>query len=128
MLREPRLAGSTPVNGDALSRQVLVALRTRALRRGVWFRVLSRIERGLVDLTIRWVDRVRSGRLARVLLEILEKLVLALEPRMVRAMGSGRVLALRLSEMAVAWGSMSAYRWRFDESFQKALGMGIVFG
>ena len=127
-MREPRLAESTPVNGEALSRQVLVALRTRALRRGVWFRVLSRIERGLVDLTIRWVDRVRSGRLARVLVEILEKLVRALESRMVRAMGSGRMLALRLSEMAVAWGSMSAYQWRFDEGFRKALGMGIVFG
>ena len=106
----------------------MVALRTRALRRGVWYRVLSRIERGLVDLTIRWADRVRSGRLARVLVEILEKLVRALESRMVRAMGSGRMLALRLSEMAVAWGSMSAYQWRFDEGFRKALGMGIVFG
>ncbi len=81
-----------------------------------------------MDLTIRWVDKVKSGRLARVLIRILVKLVRALESRMVRAMGSGRVLALRLSEMAVAWGSMSAYRWRFDASFQKALGMGVVFG
>ncbi len=77
------------MNRDALSRQVLVALRTRALRGRIWYRVLSRMERGLVDLTIRWVGRVRSGRLARVLLEILEKLVRALESRMVRVVERG---------------------------------------
>ncbi len=81
-----------------------------------------------MDLTIRWVDRVRSGRLARVLLEILEKLVRALESRMVRIVERGRVLALGLSGLAVGWGDPFAYGWRFDESFQKALGMGIVFG
>ncbi|HEY4822465.1 MAG TPA: hypothetical protein VIH83_02125 [Candidatus Bathyarchaeia archaeon] len=125
-MREPRLAESTPVNGEALSRQVLVALRTRALRRGVWYRVLSRIERGLVDLTIRWADRVRSGRLARVLVEILQKLVQALESRMVRVLERGREAAFRLSECARAWGNGEAYGWRFDRPFQEALGLRVV--
>ncbi len=111
-----------------MTKEFLVRVRTRALRRRVWFRVLSRMERGLVDLTIRWVDKVKSGRLARVLLEILEKLVRALESRMVRSLEMGRGMALRASGLAVAWGDPAAYEWRFDASFQKALGMGIVFG
>ncbi len=110
-----------------LTKEFLVRLRTRALRRKVWFRVLSRIERGLVDLTIRWVDKVKSSRLVRVLLEILEKLVLALESRMVRAMGMGRALALRMSQLAMDWENMSAFGWREDAGFQRALGLGVVF-
>ncbi len=111
-----------------LTRDVIVGLKTRALRRRVWFRALDRIERGLVDLTIRWVDTVRSGRLARVLVRILEKLVLALESRMVSAAVRGRVLAEGLSDLAVNWGYVAAYGWRFDPSFQRSLGLGVLSG
>src|SRR3990172_66999 len=114
--------------GRELNREFLVALRTRALRRRVWFRVLDRVERGLVDLTIRWVDRVKSGKLAQVLVRILEKLARAMEDRMVRALEKGRALAFRLSDLAVAWGDPTAYSWRFDGSFQRHLGSGVLFG
>lgn len=111
-----------------MSREFLVALRTRALRRRVWFRVLDRVERGLVDLTIRWVGKVKSGRLAQVLVRILGKLVLALESRMARLEERGRLLALGLSGLAVAWGDSAAYTWRFDLGFRRSLGLGVVFG
>ncbi len=54
-----------------LRRDTILGLKTRALRRRVWYRTLDRIERGLVDLTIRWVDKVRNRTMARVLLWIL---------------------------------------------------------
>ena len=111
-----------------LTRELIVGVRTRALRRGLWFRVLDRVERGLVDLTIRWVDRIRSGRLAQVLVRILEKLARAMEDRMVRVLEKGRALAFRLSDLAVAWGDPTAYPWRFDGNFQRYLGSGVLFG
>ncbi len=86
------------------------------------------MERGLVDLTIRWVDRVESGRLAQVLVRILEKLARAMEHGMVRVLVKGRALAFRLSDLAVAWGDPAAYSWRFDGSFQRQLGLGVLFG
>lgn len=113
------------LNGP-LTRDVIVGLKIRALRRRVWFRVLSRVERGLVDVTIRWVDTVRSGRLARVLMEILGKLARALESRMVRALGHGRIVAARLSGLAVEWGNIEAYSWKFEEAFQRFLGFHIA--
>ena len=119
---------SAVLTGRELDRGFLVALRTRALRRRVWFRVLDRVERGLVDLTIRWVDRVKSGRLAQVLVRILEKLVQAMEGGMVRVLERGRALALRASGLAVLWGDGVAFGWRFDAGFQRALGLGIVAG
>jgi hypothetical protein len=94
-----------------------VDLKTRSLRRRVWYRVLDRIERGLVDLTIRWVDKVRSGTMARVLLRILGKLAQAMQQGMVRVLTVGRELALRASVLAVGWGNSDAYGWRFDRGF-----------
>ena len=100
-----------------LTKRVLLDLRTRSLRKRVWYRALDRIERGLVDLTIRWVDNVRNCTMARVLLRILGKLVQALEHGMVRVLTVGRELALRASELAVRWGNTQAYTWRSDKVF-----------
>ena len=100
-----------------LTKRVLLDLRTRSLRKRVWYRALDRIERGLVDLTIRWVDNVRNSTMARVLLRILGKLVQALEHGMVRVLTVGRELALRASELAVRWGNTQAYAWRSDKVF-----------
>ena len=38
----------------------LRGLRLRAVRRGVWYRVLDRVERGIISLTVDIVDRVKS--------------------------------------------------------------------
>src|SRR2546428_3537579 len=96
--------------------EVLVGLKTRGLRRRLWYSTLSRIERGLVDLTIRWVDKVRSGRLTETLVRILAKLAMALETGMGRVLMRGRILAMKASELAVGWGDRSAYSWRAAKS------------
>jgi hypothetical protein len=108
-----------------ITREVLVGLKTRGLRRRVWYWALDRLERGLVDLTIRWVDKVRSGRMTETLMRILEKLAMALETGMGRVLARGRLLAAKASELAVGWGNRSAYSWRFETAFANALGHGI---
>ena len=40
----------------------LRGLRLRAVRRGVWYMVLDRVERGIISLTIDTVDRVKIVR------------------------------------------------------------------
>ncbi len=110
------------LDGQTLTKGLLAGIRSRALRHQVWFRALDRIERGLVDLTIRYVDQVKSNRLQRVLVEILEKLARAMEQGMVRVLAVGRELALRASVLAMGWGNSQAYAWRSDQSFALALG------
>src|SRR2546428_13911967 len=88
-----------------ITREILVGLKIRGLRRRVWFWALDRMERGLVDLTIRWVDKVRSGRMTETLMRILEKLAQALETGVGRVLGRGRELAARASELAVEWSN-----------------------
>jgi hypothetical protein len=107
-----------------LTGRKIAGLKTRALRKRVWFRVLDRVERGLLDLTIRWVDDVRSGRLTETLLRILVKLARAMEQGMAQVLVVGRELALRASVLAVGWGNVDAYSWRFDESFWRGLALG----
>src|SRR6266849_5538844 len=109
-----------------LTREVLIGMKTRGLRRHVWWWALDRMERGLVDLTIRWVDKVQSGRMTETLMRILEKLAQALETGIERVLARGRVLAARASELAVGWGNSAAFYWRFDQAFCKALGHGIT--
>jgi len=122
---------TTPVRAlleKPLTSETIAGLKVRALRRRVWYRALDRIERGLLDLTIRWVDKVRSGLMARVLLRILVKLAQAMEQGMERVLSVGRELALRASALAVGLGNRQAYAWRFDESFWRALGFGKTRG
>src|SRR6266568_7355588 len=109
-----------------ITREVLIGIKTRGLRRRVWYRALDRMERGLVDLTIRWVDKVRSRRMTETLMRILAKLAQALETGMGRVLARGRVLALRASELAVEWGNGAAFYWRFEREFANALGHGIL--
>ena len=109
-----------------ITREVLMGIKTRGLRRRVWYGALDRMERGLVDLTIRWVDKVRSGRMTETLMRILAKLAQALETGMGKVLGKGRILAARASELAVKWGNVSAYSWRYEQGFCRAIGLGIV--
>src|SRR5256712_14018505 len=85
--------------------------------RRVWLLSLDRMERRFVDLTIRWVDKVRSGRMTETLMRILEKLAQALQAGMGRILGRGRILATRASSLAVGWGNGSAFYWRFVQGF-----------
>jgi hypothetical protein len=111
----------------------LASAKRVAFRRGVWFRVLNRLERGVVDLTMRYVDEVKSSKLARVLTAIMEKLVQATESiieSLVRTVG--RELAKKASDVAVGWGYSSAWAWSCDSGFARYLavntGGGASFG
>jgi len=84
------------------------------------------MERGLLDLTMRWVGEVRSRTMTRVVMQILLKLERALNRSMVRVFQKGGALAERIGALAVAWGNELAHNWRFDLEFQLALGMGVT--
>jgi hypothetical protein len=93
-----------------------------ALRRGIWFRVLNRLERGVIDLTVRYVECIKSGVLAKVVTAIIEKLQLSMETmadKIVRNVGLP--LARKISNIAVSWGNSSAALWAEDRSFARYL-------
>jgi hypothetical protein len=101
-----------------LSREDVAKVKTRALRRGIWYSALTRMERVTIDLVIRLVDKVHSRLLAKVLFSVMEKLEEAVESkvsRLMREVGSG--LAKKLSEIASEWGNVSTVMWVKDSGF-----------
>jgi hypothetical protein len=105
-----------------LNKAHLMKLRLKAMRAGVWFRALPRIDRVLVDLTIKVASNVRSFTLAKNLLAVIRKLEGLLEGSLSRALREvGLPLAQKLSLMAQKWGNVSAESWPSDSSFIKFL-------
>ena len=107
---------------NCLSVARLADAKKTALRRGVWFRSLSRIERGVIDLTIRYVENIKSTKLAKVVTAIIEKLQTATENRLERLVRTiGLALSQKLSKIAISWGNKSASQWANDRSYAKYL-------
>jgi hypothetical protein len=97
---------------------ILAQAKKLALRRGVWFKTLNRVERGIIDLTVQCVDSIKSVKLAKLLTAIIDKLQSAMESmvdRLVRTIGVP--LAEKISCLAVGWGNVSAKSWASDLSF-----------
>jgi hypothetical protein len=105
-----------------LEKAQLMKLKLKAMRAGVWFKALPRIDRVLVDLTIRVAGAVRSFTLAQNILTVVRKLESVMESRFVRAVKEvGFPMARRLSLVAQKWGNAAARSWESDKGFAKYL-------
>ena len=108
--------------GAPLGKNALAKIKAKALRRGVWFRVLTRAERAQMELTMKIVKGIRSHFLAKVVANIVEKLMGAMESRIVRLIREvGQPLARNLGVVAQNWGNKSAESWAQDSGFVKYL-------
>lgn len=105
-----------------LTRGDLAKIKVKAIRRGIWFKVLSGADRAYIRLVISVVERVRSLLLAKVLTSILKKVLSAMESRVARIMREvGRPLAQKLSRIAQKWGYKPAVQWSDDRGFIQCL-------
>jgi hypothetical protein len=105
-----------------LEKDQLIKLKLKAMRAGVWFRGLPRIDRVLVDLTIKVAHRVRSVSLAESILSVTRKLEGLLESRVSRAIREvGFPLASKLGMLARKLGHKDAWAWGFDVGFAQYL-------
>ena len=116
-------SASKETNGLHLTRESLTRIRRKALRRRRWYKALSKVERGIMDLTIRCVEKVRSTRLRTALRKILDKLIPAIAPGYLDLVEkAGRPLAARVSQVAESWGNDRAAKWRRDGALIRYLG------
>ena len=102
-----------------LTKKQLMNLKTKAMRSGVWFKVLQRIDRVLFDLTMRVVNEIRSAKLAESLLMLTRKLEDAMKSRFLNRLENiGSPLAQKISFTAQKLGNISASGWASDYSFK----------
>jgi hypothetical protein len=103
---------------NILNRTQLLKIKCKALRAGVWFKALPRIDRVLVDLTIQVAENIRSAFLAKSIFAVVGKLEALLESRfMCLARTIGQTLAEKASTVAQSWGNLAAKAWSTDRSF-----------
>ncbi len=117
-----RLSSPNLMTGDWLD-----SVKGRALRKRVWYRVCNRLERGIMDLTIRCVDVIKSSRLALVVGRLVCKILKACRSTfMMRVARTGRGLAEARSRIAVSWGMDEASNWSGNAGFIRYLGVNAV--
>jgi len=105
-----------------LSGKELARIRAMAIRRGDWYRTLSKTERALFDLTIRVVRKIRSFVLSRIFASIIEKLQIRTECNIVVLIHKmGQPLAEKISGIAHRWGNAFADSWSEDSNFARFL-------
>jgi len=113
------LKGSTSESG-------LMALRRLALRKRVWFH-LSDIERGIVNLTIKLVERINSSLLSKTIRQIIAKLTHIINAGyMYKFEVAGRPIAEELSQIYQSWGNKNAFHWKDDMAYIRILGMNAL--
>jgi hypothetical protein len=105
-----------------LDKTELLKLRTKAMRSGIWFNALQRIDRVLVNLTITVASNIRSQTLAKSILTIMRKLRELLEDKLSNKIKSiGIPIAQKLSMFAQKWGNRKAQEWQTDLRFVRYL-------
>jgi hypothetical protein len=104
---------SIPLNTIQLKK-----LRVKAIRAGVWFRVLPRIDRVLIDLTIKVTANIRSSSLAKCIATVVGKLEELTESTTLKEFRQfGLSLARQISDLAQKLGYAAAKVWANDVSF-----------
>ncbi|MGQ9625203.1 MAG: hypothetical protein ACUVT9_07545 [Candidatus Bathycorpusculaceae bacterium] len=99
-----------------------MSMKLRARRKGVWFKTLNRLDRALIELTIRVADKVRSLRLTKALYEVMKKVETALQNKIFQAIHHvGFPLARKIGLIAKKWGNPFAESWMSDLSFARFL-------
>jgi len=113
-----QMSDSTSQTHLRLTKSEIVKMRAKAIRRGIWFRVLTRAERAYIELIIKVLNEVRSHFLAKVLTSIIRRLLNALEIKVALDVRKvGHLLAQKFSRIAQSWGNVSAGQWVKDRGF-----------
>jgi hypothetical protein len=101
-------------------RRTLASRIFRSRRNGSWFR-LSKLERGILSLSLHLKVTFESSQLAKALASVLKRLA-DLGDAVYAQLVAGTRIAWSFSEAAVEWGHSGALAWRHDRSYALFLG------
>lgn len=93
----------------------------------IWFRALSKVERAIIDLTIKCVEKVQSTMLAVTISTIVDKILQSLEEDfMTKAERVGHEIAERFFSIGESWGNKACSTWKCDKCFIRFLGVNAL--
>ena len=104
------------------TRDFLISVKRKALRKGVWYSSLDGIERGILSLAARVVERIDSAILGVELVKIIAKLRDDFKSEFVKRMETfGFRRIVEIVGMARLWGNDVAGLWGRDVGFVRFL-------
>ena len=99
------------INNQEFTKMIRTIIR-KAIRSGLYFRKLSRIERGILELTARYVPKIKSLELGNVVARILAKLVTVLGFKFFASVETlGRQMVTNILKVAKIWKVRDISSW-----------------
>jgi hypothetical protein len=106
-----------------LNKSFLLKIKRKALRLKIWYK-LNNIERTIIDLTIKCVDKIKSIKLKNVILKILNKIKEIFENDFLNKIyENGLKEIVKIIKIAYSWGNKESLNWIKDKSFIFYLGI-----
>ena len=106
-----------------LTKSLLIKIKHKALRLKIWYK-LNNIERAIIDLTIKCVNKVKSIKLKNIILNILNKIKEAIENDFLNKIyENGLKEIIKIVKIANSWGNKESLNWIKDKSFIFYLGI-----
>ena len=100
----------------------LTKIRREAMRKHIWYKTLSTLERSILDLASKYIKKPKSPILIDILAKIVVKIKKAAKTPILRLIEQiGRPLAKKISQIAKKWGNKNAESWASNKIFQKYL-------
>jgi len=110
-----------------LNKSLLIRIKHKAIRLKAWYK-LNNIERAIIDLTIKCVDKVKSIKLKNVILKILNKIKEIFENKFLNKIyENGLKEIIKIIKIAYSWGNKNSLNWIKDKSFIFYLGIKNIY-
>ena len=110
-------------NKYELNKSLLIRIKHKAIRLKVWYK-LNNIERTIIDLTIKCVNKIKSIKLKNVILKILNKIKEIFENDFLNKIyENGLKEIIKIIKIAYSWGNRNSLNWIKDKSFIFYLGI-----
>ena len=110
-------------NKYELNKSLLIRIKHKAIRLKAWYR-LNNIERTIIDLTIKCVDKIKSKELKNVILKILNKIKEIFENDFLNKIyENGLKEIVKIIKITYSWGNRNSLKWIKDKSFIFYLGI-----
>jgi hypothetical protein len=110
-----------------LNKSLLIRIKHKAIRLKIWYK-LNNIERTIIDLTIKCVNKIKSIKLKNVILKILNKIKEAIENDFLNKIyENGLKEIIKIIKIAYSWGNKNSLKWIKDKDFIFYLGIKNIY-
>ncbi|MEM2929053.1 MAG: hypothetical protein QXP60_08830 [Nitrososphaerota archaeon] len=110
-----------------LTNNLLLKIKRKAIRLKIWYK-LNNIEREIINLTIKCVNKIKSIKLKKIILKILNKIKEIFENNFLNKIYEiGLKEVINIVKIAYSWGNKNSLNWIKDKKYIFYLGIKNIY-